>query len=117
MTNDQDTGGSVDYYKVRITNPTGDVEPYTAECNDLIEAFNMTYAEGNVLKALWRIVAARQGKMKASWPGARYDAEKILFFGERVKNRAVRMELNQKNPVDTTQQGSKKVGIMGVPLR
>jgi len=77
------TGGSSDYYKVAIDKPTSGGEPYMAECNDIIEALEMTFAEGNILKALWRIAAARQGKGKAGVT-AIYDAEKIVFFGQRL---------------------------------
>lgn len=77
------TGGSSDYYKVRVTAPTSGGDAYTAECNDIIEALELNFAEGNILKALWRIAKARQGDGK---PGntIRYDAEKVEFFGKRV---------------------------------
>lgn len=80
------TGGSVDYYKVEVKNPTTSDEPYMAECNDIIEALGMNYAEGNAFKALWRRAAHRTlGKKKA---GAKddglYDAEKVAFFGQRL---------------------------------
>lgn len=80
------TGGSVDYYKVEVKNPTTASEPYMAECNDIIEALGMNYAEGNAFKALWRRAAHRTlGKKKA---GAKddglYDAEKVAFFGQRL---------------------------------
>lgn len=80
------TGGSVDYYKVEVKNPTTASEPYMAECNDIIEALGMNYAEGNAFKALWRRAAHRTlGKKKE---GAKddglYDAEKVAFFGARL---------------------------------
>lgn len=81
------TGGSVDYYKVPIVNPTTPYAlGYTAECNDIIEALGMNYAEGNAFKAIWRRAAQRTlGKRKA---GAKddglYDAEKVEFFGKRL---------------------------------
>ena len=80
------TGGSVDYYKVDVKNPTTASEPYMAECNDIIEALGTNYAEGNAFKALWRRAAHRTlGKKKA---GAKddglYDAEKVAFFGARL---------------------------------
>ena len=76
------TGGSSDYYKIYIANPTSGDEPYTAECNDIIEALNMPFGLGNVFKAAWRLAALIQGHGK---PGATrtYDAEKIVFFGNR----------------------------------
>ncbi len=76
------TGGSSDYYKVVIKNPTT-FDPYVAECNDVIEALDMNFAEGNIFKALWRKAAARQGKRKAGH-NEQYDNEKILFFAQRL---------------------------------
>lgn len=78
------TGGSVDYYSVEIMNPTSGSAPYTAECNDIIEALGMSYAQGNIFKAVWRMCAAENlGKSKRGYEDGLYDAEKIVFFGER----------------------------------
>jgi len=78
------TGGSVSYYKVHVPAPTELPTPYTAECNDIIEALGMNYAEGNAFKAIWRRCAARQGKMKKGYTDGLYDAEKVVFFGQRM---------------------------------
>ena len=79
------TGGSVNYYKVEIKNPTSEgVAPYTVECNDIIEAMGMNYAEGNAFKAIWRKCAARNGKAKKGYTDGLYDAEKVVFFGQRM---------------------------------
>lgn len=80
------TGGSVDYYSAEITNPTSGGNKYTAECNDIIEALGMNYAEGNAFKALWRRAAHRTlGKHKKGHPAdGLYDAEKVEFFGARL---------------------------------
>lgn len=79
------TGGSVSYYKVTVVSPTSGGEPYTAECNDIIEALGMNYAEGNAFKAIWRKCAARTlGKAKAGYRDGRYDSEKVIFFGQRM---------------------------------
>jgi hypothetical protein len=79
------TGGSSSYYLVHITNPTTKgTAPYTAECNDIIEALGMNYAEGNVFKAIWRRRAAELGKLKKGYDNGLYDAEKIEFFGHRL---------------------------------
>lgn len=80
------TGGSSDYYKVDVKSPTSGGKAYSAECNDIIEALGMNFAEGNAFKALWRRAAQRTlGLRKA---GAKddglYDAEKVVFFGERL---------------------------------
>ncbi|MCP4790159.1 MAG: hypothetical protein GY881_07995 [Gammaproteobacteria bacterium] len=63
---------------------TPGTEPYIAECNDIIEALNMNFAEGNIFKAIWRMCAARLGKTKKGYTDGRYDAEKVLFFAERL---------------------------------
>lgn len=79
------TGGSVSYYTVRIRKPTNPAaDQYDAECNDIIEALQMNYAEGNAFKALWRRAAARMGKQKRGYDGGLYDAEKVQFFGGRL---------------------------------
>lgn len=81
------SGGSSDYYQVTITSTTTEGRPkYIAECNDIIEALGMNFAEGNAFKALWRRAAQRTlGKRKA---GAKddglYDAQKVEFFGARL---------------------------------
>ena len=77
------TGGSSGYYRVSVPSPTTLTEPYDAECNDIIEALGMTFAEGNVFKALWRTAASRQGKHKKG-NNTLYDAEKIVFFANRI---------------------------------
>lgn len=86
------TGGSVDYYQVEITDPTTPGRPrYVAECNDIIEALGMSFAEGNAFKAIWRSCAARSlGKTKAGYKDGLYDAEKVVFFGERMVAKARR---------------------------
>lgn len=69
------TGGSVTYYTITLANGV------EVQCNDVIKALGLTYAEGNVLKAVWRTAAARQGKSKRGYDDALYDAEKVVFFG------------------------------------
>lgn len=80
------TGKSVDYYKVNVDNPTTESNtPYLAECNDIIEALGMNYAEGNAFKAIWRKCAARKfGVKKKGYDNGLYDSEKVVFFGERM---------------------------------
>jgi len=77
-------GDSVSYYTVNIDHPTSGGQPYSTECNDIIEALGMNYAEGNVFKAVWRMCAARNGKSKAGYEDGLYDAEKVVFFGQRL---------------------------------
>lgn len=78
------TGGSVSYYTVTIANPTSGRDSYSAECNDIIEALGMNYAEGNAFKAIWRACAARKGLGKRGYTDGRYDAEKVVFYGQRM---------------------------------
>lgn len=78
------TGGSSNYYKVFIKNPTTLEHSYEAECNDIIEALQMTFAEGNAFKAIWRKAKARQGVQKKGYDNGLYDSEKVVFFGERM---------------------------------
>jgi len=79
------TGGSVSYYKLQITSPTSLPSPYIAECNDIIEALGMTFAEGEAFKAIWRRAAARTfGPTKKGYTDGLYDAEKVAFYGQRM---------------------------------
>lgn len=79
------TGGSSDYYKLEING-------LVIECNDIIKALGLNFAQGNVFKAVWRIGADNIGKGK---PGNTrlYNAEKVVFFG----NDMVEMEKAQAN--------------------
>lgn len=86
----QYTGGSSDYYKVFVKNPTTLSESYYAECNDIIEALEMDFAEGNAFKAIWRKAKARQGVKKKGYDNGVYDSEKIIWFGERMLVKAKR---------------------------
>lgn len=81
---DEYTGGSSNYYKVYVKNPTTLGEPYEAECNDIIESLKMTFAEGNAFKAIWRKAKARQGVKKKGYDNGVYDSEKVVFFGQRM---------------------------------
>ncbi len=73
---EEHTGGSSSYYDLKV----GDT---TIKCLDIIEGLGMSYNEGNIFKAVWRIAAAKQGKTKKG-NNMHYDAEKIVFFGDRL---------------------------------
>ena len=73
---EEHTGGSSSYYDLKVGESV-------IKCLDIIEGLDMSYNEGNILKALWRIAAAKQGKTKKG-NNTHYDSEKIVFFGERL---------------------------------
>lgn len=80
------TGGSVDYYtaRVRQESTVDGRDGYTVQCLEVIETLGMTFAEGEAFKAIWRSCAARTlGKLKAD-NDARYNAEKVVFYGGRM---------------------------------
>lgn len=89
---EQKTGGSVDYYKCRVTDPISGGEPYTAESIDIIEALGMTFAEGEAFKAIWRTCTGRMGGAVKADNKALYNAEKVEFFGARMVRAAKRSE-------------------------
>ena len=85
---DQYTGSSSNYYKVYVRHPTTLPEAYEAECADIIEALKLDFAEGNVLKALWRRAVARNsGIKKKGYDDGKYDAEKIKWFADVIAGR------------------------------
>ena len=77
------TGGSSDYYLVRIDKPQRGGKGYTAECIDIISALHMTWDEANIFKEIWRTANERNGNGK---PGntRKRAYEKILFFAKRL---------------------------------
>ena len=80
----ENSGAHGSYYSVVVEKPLNpDQVKYIAECNDIIEALDMNFAEGNGFKALWRKAAARQGNGKKD-NSALYDAEKVLWSGKRL---------------------------------
>lgn len=86
MSEGEYTGKSVSYYRVEVRHPTNPASaPYAAECNDIIEALGMSFAEGEAFKAIWRSCAARNnGLRKRGYTDSLYDAEKVVFYGERM---------------------------------
>ncbi len=88
---EEHTGGSSSYYMAHVSNPTTLHEPYDIECNDVIEALELTFAEANIVKAIWRTAAARSGKKKKG-NNAVYDAEKCIFFSDRMYINALGIE-------------------------
>ena len=76
MPTEEHTGGSSSYYDLKVGESV-------IKCLDIIEGLDMSYNEGNILKAVWRIAAAKQGKTKKG-NNTYYDSEKIVFFGERL---------------------------------
>lgn len=78
------TGGRTNYYLVRVEHPQREEQPpYQAECEDIIDALNLTFDEANIFKEIWRSANARQMNGK---PGhsALYGAQKIVHYAKRI---------------------------------
>ena len=75
-------GSDTNYYLVLIEGKDGNPDT-TVEVEDIIEALNMSFAIGNVFKALVRICKHRKNLGK---PGSTslYEAEKILYYSKRT---------------------------------
>lgn len=82
----ENSGGHVGYYSidVRVTAKGGPT--YRAEAMDIISALDMTFAEGEAFKAVWRAAADRLG-MKKEGDSPLRNAEKVKFYGERMVER------------------------------
>lgn len=78
------TGGKVNYYVVHVAKPNRAPAVYDAECGDIIESLGMTFNEGCAFKAIWRTAAARTLGLKKAGNDEKYDAEKIVFYGQRM---------------------------------
>ena len=73
-------GGVSNWYTLDVLSTQGKAN-YTAVCDDIILALNMSFQEGEVFKAVWRKAAARMGNGK---PGntALYNAQKVTHYGK-----------------------------------
>lgn len=76
------SGGDNDYWLLSISNPKR-LAPYEAECEDIIEALEMTFQEGEAFKAIWRKCGQRLGNGKPGNTALR-DAQKVAHFGQRM---------------------------------
>lgn len=76
------SGGDNHYWVAYIKHPKRLV-PYCAECEDLIEHFEMSFQEGEAFKALWRKGQARIGNGKPGDTPLR-NAQKVQHFGGRM---------------------------------
>lgn len=94
MTGDNAGGDDTDYYLLDIPDPKR-VKPHQVECEDIIEALDMRFAEGNIFKALWRKCAERLGSGKEGDSPIR-NADKIAYYGNRVKAIEHRKEVSIK---------------------
>lgn len=84
---DDTSGGKTSYYLCRVKNPQREEQQsYQAECEDIIEALELTFDEGNIFKEIWRTANARKGNGK---PGntPKRAAEKILHYAGRIHRR------------------------------
>lgn len=91
------TGGFVNYYLADVEHPQRvEQAPYQAECEDIIEALQMSFDEACIFKAVWRSAAARLDRGK---PGhkALYDAEKMVHYGNRLVRRYSRPNRGERN--------------------
>lgn len=93
QTKEEYSGGNTNYYRVLIDSPKSGDPSYTAEAEDIIEALGMTFAEGCAFKAIWRSCAARTlniNKRGYGKDGPKYDAEKVVYYGGRMLQAALR---------------------------
>ncbi len=75
------SGGNVNYYLAEIKRPKRkEFAPYIAECEDIITALGMNFAEGTNFKALWRSCAQRTLGLAKRDGDAVYDAEKMVMY-------------------------------------
>lgn len=78
------TGLRVNYYLAQVKQPQREEQqPYQAECEDIIQALQMTFDEGCLFKALWRNAAARLNNGKPGQSSV-YDAEKMTHYAARI---------------------------------
>lgn len=98
MGKDALNGGFVNYYLVSVPYPQRTEQPaYTAECEDITSALQLTPDEFCEFKAIWRTAAARLGNGKPDQKAV-YDAEKRVHYA----NRSLLWEKRKHLPVTVT---------------
>ncbi len=92
----QSSGGLTNYYLVRVDAPQRTEQvPYQAECEDIIEALDLNFDEGNIFKEIWRTANARKGNGKPGNTDLRA-AEKIVHYANRIHKRILRQQSRLK---------------------
>lgn len=98
-TQGEHSGSDVNYYQLYVEKSAFCFTPYWIECEDVIATFNMSFAEGTVLKSLWRSCAERTlGKLKRGGDSIR-DAEKMVYYSKEIIRRA-RMNITSEQIID-----------------
>ena len=85
------TGGLSGHYLAEVPEPQRGGSSYTAECDDIIFALNMTFDEGEAFKAIWRTCTSRLGYGKEG-NTALYNAQKLVHRAGRILKRAEKGE-------------------------
>lgn len=84
------SGGFTNYYLVQVKYPQRNTQPaYTAECEDIIEALQLTFDEANIFKEIWRSANQRLGNGKEGNTALRA-AEKIHHYAGRILLKTLR---------------------------
>jgi len=82
---DNKGGGQVTYYSVPIRKPSKGGPAYEAEAIDIINALNMTFAEGEAFKSIWRCAASRFENLQKEGGDAHRDAQKVEYYGKQMQ--------------------------------
>lgn len=92
----ENSGGNVSYYSVEVKHPKRpERAPYIFEVEDLIQALNMNFGEGTVLKSLVRSCVEREFGIGKQGTDYIRDAEKMVHSSQEVL-RARRIEKEKK---------------------
>lgn len=84
------SGGRVNYYLVQVPFPQREEQkPYQAECEDIMDALELTPDEANIFKEIWRTARQRQGTGKLGNTPVRA-AEKMVHYSGRILRKAKR---------------------------
>lgn len=87
----ENSGLRVNYYLAEIEHPQReDQKAYTAECEDIIDALNMTFDEANIFKEIWRTANARTNQKGKAGNTPVRAAEKLLHYAKRIYRKATR---------------------------
>ena len=87
----ESSGGRVNYYLAQVKYPQReDQPPYQAECEDIIDALDLTFDEANIFKEIWRTANERTHGLGKAGNTPLRSAQKLVHYAGRILRRVTR---------------------------
>ena len=86
----ESSGGRVNYYLAQVKHPQReDQPPYQAECEDIIDALDLSFDEANIFKEIWRTANERTHGLGKAGNTPLRSAQKLVHYAGRILRRVM----------------------------